>query len=72
MPEGSHKPVRKLKVLLCHSSRDKPAVRSLNKRLLEDGFQPWLEEEELLPGQEWEMEIPKAVRESDVVIVCLS
>ncbi|KAF5422584.1 MAG: Formylglycine-generating enzyme, required for sulfatase activity, contains SUMF1/FGE domain [Candidatus Methanocomedens sp.] len=37
-----------------------------------DGFDPWLDEKKLLPGQEWEVEIPKAVKTSDVVIVCLS
>jgi hypothetical protein len=26
----------------------------------------------LLPGQDWKLEIRKAVRESDVVVVCLS
>lgn len=35
-------------------------------------FYPWLDEEKLLGGQEWEREIPKAVKKSDVVIVCLS
>lgn len=61
-----------LRVFLCHSSADKPAVHELYKRLKADGFAPWLDEEDLLPGQNWQREIPKAVRESDVVIVCLS
>jgi len=33
---------------------------------------PWLDEESLLPGQEWQEEITKALQQSDVVIVCLS
>jgi hypothetical protein len=61
-----------LRVFLCHSSDDKQEVRRLYQRLLSDGFDPWLDEEKLLPGQEWEHEITKAVRHSDVVIVCLS
>lgn len=61
-----------LKAFLCHSSGDKKAVRALHRRLRRDGFRPWLDEEDLLPGQDWETEIPKAVRSSDVVIVCLS
>ena len=32
----------------------------------------WLDAESLVPGQKWQVEIPKAIRESDVVIVCLS
>jgi hypothetical protein len=62
----------RLKVFLCHSSGDKKAVRSLYRRLRADDFQPWLDEEDLLPGQDWEIEIPKAVRDSDIVVVCLS
>lgn len=63
---------RRLRVFLCHSSADKPGVRVLYAQLCEDGFDPWLDEEKLLPGQDWELEIVKAVRSSDVVIVCLS
>jgi CheY-like chemotaxis protein len=66
------KPSRPLRVFLCHSSDDKPSVRELYRRLKLDGISPWLDETDLLPGQEWEREIPKAVRNSDIVIVCLS
>jgi hypothetical protein len=65
-------PERRLRVFLCHSSGDKPAVRDLYRRLKADGFAPWLDEEELLPGQDWQQEIPAAVRACDVVIICLS
>jgi hypothetical protein len=61
-----------LKVFLCHASDDKPDVRDLYQRLRADGIEPWFDEEDLLPGQNWEREINKAVRNSDVVIVCLS
>jgi len=61
-----------LSAFLCHSSGDKKAVRALYHRLVADGIKPWLDEEDLLPGQRWQMEIPRAVRNSDVAIVCLS
>ena len=38
----------------------------------EDGVDAWLDKEKLLPGQDWEYEIRQAVRDADVVIVCLS
>ena len=63
---------RKLKVFLCHSSGDKATVRDLYKRLRTDGIEPWLDEEELLPGQNWQQEIAKAVRVTDAIVVCLS
>ena len=47
-------------------------MRQLVSRLHKDGFDPWLDEERLLPGQDWELEISTAVRQSDAVIVCLS
>ena len=61
-----------LSVFLCHSSKDKPAVRDLYRRLKDKRVEPWLDEEKLIPGQEWDYEISKAVRSSHVVIVCLS
>lgn len=61
-----------VRVFLCHASEDKLVVRDLYRRLRVAGFAPWLDEEDLLPGQDWRTEIPKAVRQSDVVLVCLS
>lgn len=49
--------MRKLRVFLCHSSGDKPAVRYLYYRLCEENIEPWLDEENLLPGQDWIEEI---------------
>lgn len=63
---------RKLKVFLCHSKDDKAKVRKLYRRLVTDGFDTWLDEEKLMPGQDWDLEIRKAVRNSDTVVVCLS
>jgi hypothetical protein len=61
-----------LSVFLCHSSADKPVVRDLYRKLKADALNPWFDEENILPGQDWDLEINKAVRESDSVIVCLS
>src|SRR5512145_2085108 len=68
MPETK----RPLKVFLCHAHSDRNAVRDLYLRLTKDGVDAWLDKEKLLPGQDWELEIKKAVREADVVVVCLS
>ena len=63
---------RPLKVFLCHAHADSGAVRALYIRLIKDGVDAWFDKEKLLPGQDWELEIHKAVRESDIVVVCLS
>ena len=62
----------KLDVFLCHASEDKPNVRRLHRKLVESGFNPWLDEEDLDGGVEWEATIQKAVRASHIVAVCLS
>lgn len=61
-----------LRVFLCHASRDKPAVRVLYQQLKAKGFDPWLDDEKLLPGQDWQQVISSAVRDAHAVIVCLS
>jgi hypothetical protein len=68
MPETK----RPLKVFLCHAHADREPVRALYARLKREGVDVWLDKEKLLPGQDWELEIRKAVREADVVVVCLS
>ena len=65
-------PLQRLVVFLCHASEDKASARDLYKQLLSDGYDPWLDEEKLLPGQEWQVEIDRALRRADVVLVCLS
>lgn len=61
-----------LKVFLCHAKEDKLSVRNIYNRLMVNGIQPWFDEENILPGQDWTLEIKKAVRTSDVVVVFLS
>jgi len=61
-----------LQVFLCHSSGDKEAARALHRRLQADGYSPWLDEVDLIAGQDWDLEIRKAVRSSHVILVLLS
>lgn len=62
----------KTRIFLAHASEDKGLVRNLYLKLVNRGFKPWLDEINLLPGQNWQIEIPKAIRESDIFIACLS
>ncbi len=62
-----------LRVFLCHSKSDRFIVREVYEKLAAEGWiNPWLDEENLLMGQEWDLEIEKAVEESDSVIAFLS
>ena len=57
---------------MAHANEDKEQVRELYQRLKQEGYVPWLDEEDLLPGQKWRQEIPKAIKSSDFFITCLS
>jgi hypothetical protein len=64
--------MKQLKVFLCHASDDKDGVKNLYNLLLQRGCDPWLDSEKLLPGQDWNLEINKALDDSDVILLCLS
>lgn len=63
---------RKIKVFLCHASDDKTRVEPFYDLLVKDGVDPWLDSKKLLAGQKWRIEIQKAMKNSDAVIVFLS
>lgn len=63
---------RQLRLFLAHAKEDKAIVREIFKRLSDLGFDPWLDEVKLLPGQTWRSEISKAIRNSDAFLACLS
>ncbi len=61
-----------IQIFLAHANEDKPQIRELYDKLQELGYKPWFDEEDLLPGQNWRDEIPKAVKKSDMFLACLS
>jgi hypothetical protein len=61
-----------IQIFLCHASEDKAAVEAIYDRLKALGYQPWLDKKDLLPGQRWRSEIPKAIRAADYIVICLS
>jgi len=63
---------KQLQVFLLYSRGDRQAVRRLYSRMVKAGAKAWLDEKNILPGQDWQAEIRKAIYRSDIVIVCLS
>jgi len=61
-----------IQIFLAHASEDKPAVLALHERLKQAGYKPWLDEKDLIPGQIWRDEIPKAIKASQIFLACLS
>ena len=64
--------VNRLQIFLGYAHDDVVPVRKLHKYLCGKGFDVWFDEVSLLPGQNWESEIEKALRQSDIAIICLT
>ena len=63
---------RKNRIFIAHAVEDRPQIKNLYNDLKMLGFDPWLDEVDLLPGQIWKEEIPKAIIEAGVFLACLS
>jgi len=63
---------KQLLVFISHASEDNAAVKQLTRRLQEDGFDPWFDVDRLLPGQDWNFEIEKALQASGAILLCFS
>src|SRR6266446_8825638 len=60
------------KIFLCHANEDKSQVRDVYRRLQEEGFEPWLDEEDLIGGQLREQEIRRTLKNSDFILIFFS
>ncbi len=63
---------KQLRVFLLYARGDQEAVRRLYQHLVREGADVWLDREKILPGQDWQYEIRRAIQASDLVVVCLS
>lgn len=60
------------RVFLAYVVEDQRQVRSIFRFLKGHGFEPWMDEESLLPGQNWPRAIERAIEGADFVIPCFS
>lgn len=64
---------KKLRVFISRRVEDRPHTHTLYNQLKqEDWIDPWLDVENLQPGQPWDVEILKALQSSNVGLVCVS
>ena len=59
-------------IFLCHASEDRDKVMGIYSKLKEKDLNPWMDKEDLLPGQNWQIEIPKALKNSKFVLIFFS
>ncbi|MDZ7637374.1 MAG: toll/interleukin-1 receptor domain-containing protein [Bryobacterales bacterium] len=60
------------RVFLAHVVEDIARVREIYRFLKKRGFEPWMDVERLLPGQNWPRAIERAIESADFVVPCFS
>ncbi|BAZ36749.1 tetratricopeptide TPR_2 repeat protein (plasmid) [Calothrix sp. NIES-4101] len=56
-------------VFLAHNSQDKPQVRAIAEKLKNRGLRPWLDEEQIHPGESFTSAIEKAIHNVKAVAI---
>lgn len=65
-------PNGRVRVFLAYANEDRAQVRKLYDALQKAGFEPWMDEEKLLPGQNWPRAIQRAIEVADFFLICFS
>jgi formylglycine-generating enzyme required for sulfatase activity len=60
------------RIFHCHVTEDKAQVREVYQQLKALGFAPWMDKVDILPGQDWEYEIKRALKASDFILIFFS
>ncbi len=66
------KSVRKLKIFISYAKQDDEYASQVQEYFSSMGHETWIDKINLIPGQDWEYEISKAIDESDFFVACLS
>ena len=66
------KPIEFYSVFISYSSKDKPFARRLHDQLQARGIRCWLDEHQLLPGDDLYDQIDRGIRIWDKVLLCCS
>jgi TIR domain len=64
-------PNGRVRVFLAYAEEDRAEVKRLFEALQKAGFEPWMDREKLLPGQNWPRAIERAIDLSAFFIGCL-
>jgi tetratricopeptide (TPR) repeat protein len=61
-----------MQIFLSYGREDATTVQELYQQLKADGYKPWMDTEDILPGQDQRGTISDAIAHSDLFIACLS
>lgn len=59
-------------VFISYAKEDIRIVEELYTFLVNKGYRVWLDKHDLIPGQDWEVEIHKVIENADFFVACLS
>lgn len=66
------KTIKKPKVFLSYARDDAAVANEIYEFLVNNSCDPWIDKINLTPGQDWHLEIQKAIRNADFFVACLS
>lgn len=69
---SKEKLIKKRVVFICHAKEDKDHAIRLYNQLKKNDICPWLDENDLVPGQDWDREIKKVIEQCDVILILIS
>lgn len=73
LKETSVEQARKLKsIFLCYAREDEEKTSKVYDALKKRGHKPWMDKRELVAGQDWELEIRRAIEQSQYFVALLS
>jgi hypothetical protein len=61
-----------MQVFISHSSKDTRLAKQLADRLAQAGFEAWLPETKIFPGDNWASAIGNALEDSDLMVVLVT
>lgn len=63
---------RRPRLFIAYAAEDRAEVDRLYRALENRGYNPWLDHEKLLPGQNWPRRIEEAIENADLFLACFS
>lgn len=61
-----------LKVFISYASEDREKALAYYELIRDEGATPWMDVKQILPGQNWEAEIDRALNDAGIVVLLLS
>ena len=65
-------PEHNIRVFISYAKEDLLEAHSIYEILKQNGYRSWLDKEDLIPGQDWDLEIDKAIVKCHFFLACMS